>query len=381
MTRRLYEEDSFLWDFEAAVTGCTETNGAWLIELDQTAFFPEGGGQGADHGTLGDAQIRDVRLKGERILHTADRPLPVGATVRGRVDGERRLEHMQLHSGEHIFSGLVHSRFGYDNVGFHMGSGFVTMDFSGPMIYEDALAIERAANEAVWKDLPVRAEYPSSETLAATPYRSKKALEGPVRLVVIEGYDVCACCGTHVRTTGQIGLIKVTAFQNYKGGVRVSLLCGARALAWVGRLMEENQAVSHLTSEQPGHLAAAVEKLIAERDALRYAREQTAMRLFESDCARLSGPLRVVRADDLALSQLRPAAGQLARQCDTALVLQKREGGWNFALCSLKTDVRPLAAALREAFGGRGGGSPDMVQGILGEAEPEAMARLLSARA
>ena len=262
MTQKLFEEDAFLREFTATVLSCEEKDGHFLVILDRTAFFPEGGWQPADHGTLGEAQVIDCHVSKGIITHTLTSPLTPGETVEGHIDWARRFNFMQQHSGEHIFSGLVHSTFGYNNVGFHIGSDAVTMDFDGRLTWEDVLGIEARVNEAIWLDLPVEAGYPDAQTLESLPYRSKKEIDGDIRIVRIEGYDICACCGTHVRTTGQIGQVKVVGLQNYKSGVRVSILCGVRALAWANSVLKENQEISHLTSEQFGKLASHAKNTI-----------------------------------------------------------------------------------------------------------------------
>ena len=371
MTIRLYEEDSELLDFTATVISCEQKGDVFLAELDRTAFFPEGGGQGADHGTLGTASVTDCHDHHGTILHTLTAPLTPGETVEGHVDGRRRLSMMQQHSGEHIFSGLVHRHFGYNNVGFHIGSDAVTMDFDGKMVLEDALRIEALANEAIWKDLPVHAWYPGAEALENIEYRSKKAIDGDVRIVSIEGYDTCACCGTHVRHTGQIGQIKVIAFQNYKSGVRISILCGMRALAYENELLAENREISHITSAKPGELAAAVSHLTRERDQLKFDLGRMASRLFTSLVQASEDDFPVLRADFLPVAQLRPSAGEAAEGRRGALVIARREGGWNYALSSCSMDIRPLSKELQNALGGKGGGSADMVQGVFGEVSEE----------
>jgi len=371
MTIRLYEEDSELLDFTATVISCEQKGDVFLVELDRTAFFPEGGGQGADHGTLGTASVTDCHDHHGTILHTVTAPLTPGETVEGHVDGRRRLSMMQQHSGEHIFSGLVHRHFGYNNVGFHIGSDAVTMDFDGKMVLEDALHIEALANEAIWKDLPVHAWYPGAEALENIEYRSKKAIDGDVRIVSIEGYDTCACCGTHVRHTGQIGQIKVIAFQNYKSGVRISILCGMRALAYENELLAENREISHITSAKPGELAAAVSHLTRERDQLKFDLGRMASRLFTSLVQASDEDFPVLRADFLPVAQLRPSAGEAAEGRRGALVIARREGGWNYALSSRTMDIRPLSRELQNALGGKGGGSADMVQGVFGEVSEE----------
>jgi alanyl-tRNA synthetase len=278
---------------------------------------------------------------------------------------------MQQHSGEHIFSGLVHQHFGYNNVGFHIGSDAVTMDFDGKMTLEDALRIEGLANEAIWKDLPIQAWYPGAEALEQIEYRSKKAIDGDVRIVRIEGYDTCACCGTHVKHTGQIGQIKVVAFQNYKSGVRISILCGMRALAYENELLAENRDISHITSAKPGELAAAVSHLSEERDRLKYELGRMASQLFTVLVRAAQEDFPVIRADFLPVSQLRPSAGEAAEGRQGALVIARREGGWNYALSSRQTDIRPVSRELQNTLSGKGGGSADMVQGVFGEVSEE----------
>ena len=366
MTIRLYDQDSFLLDFEARVTSCKEKNGAYMITLDRTAFFPEGGGQGADHGVLGSVNVVDCHEVGGEVVHTADGPLQVGAAVEGHVDAARRLDMMQQHSGEHIFSGLVCQLFGYDNVGFHLGSEAVTMDFNGPLMQEDIARVELLANQVIWRNVPIETLLPSKEELDAMHYRSKKALEGTVRIVRIPDADICACCGTHVKQTGSIGQIKVMGWQKYKSGVRVSILCGRRALAEENILQEQVRRTGVALSCKQHEAADAVERLLAERDQLRFKQEQLGMRLFDMMAAQEEGnAVRVVACDVLSPGAVRKAAGKLSAGARMALVLVPREEGWNFALCSENEDVRPATKALCAAFGGKGGGPKDMTQGVL----------------
>ena len=375
MTIHLYDKDSFLLEFDAAVLACKAKGDKYIVTLDQTAFFPEGGGQGADHGVLGGVNVLDVHEVGGQVQHLTDGALPVGETVHGCVDAQRRLAMMQQHSGEHIFSGIVHQLFGYDNVGFHIGSEAVTMDFNGPLTEEDVLRVERMANEIIWKNIPVVTLLPSAEELAAMEYRSKKALTGEVRIVTIEGADTCACCGTHVKYTGSIGQIKVLSCQKYKSGVRVSILCGTRALDEENMLLSQvKRASTALSCKQP-EVADSVAKLLADRDSLRAQNDALGMRVFDM-MAKEEGDrdVRVVMCDVLPASQARKAAGKLAAGAKAALVLIPRaEGGYSFAMSSEQMDIRPVTKALCEAFGGRGGGPKDMTQGVLGAAEEAAI--------
>jgi len=374
MTIRLYNQDSALLEFDAVVTGCEEKNGQYLVTLDRTAFFPEGGGQGADHGVLGGVHVTDCHEVRGEVVHTTDAPLEPGSAVHGQVDAVRRLDMMQQHSGEHIFSGLVCSHFGYDNVGFHIGSDAVTMDFNGPLTDEDVRRIEQLANEIVWQNVPVNTLLPSPEELAAMSYRSKKELSGEVRIVNIPGADTCACCGTHVKHTGSIGQIKVLGVQKYKSGVRVSILCGRRALEEENILLDQVRRSGVLLSSKQHDVAAAVERLIGERDQLRWQSEQLGMRLFDAMAAQEAGnAVRVVCCESLSPAQVRKAAGKLCEGARMGLVLIPREGGFSFALSSQTEDVRPATRALCEAFGGKGGGPKDMTQGVLASGTEEAI--------
>lgn len=366
MTIHLYDQDVTLLDFTARVLDCQAVGDQYDIILDQTAFFPEGGGQGADHGTLGSVHVLDAHEKDGVIRHRTDGPLPVGDEVEGHVEPVRRLSMMQQHTGEHILSGLICRLHGYHNVGFHIGTEAVTLDFNGPLTEEEVRHVERLANECVWRDQPVKVWIPSPEELAALDYRSKKAIDGDVRIVSIEGVDTCACCGTHVLTTGQVGQIKVIGVMKYKGGVRLSILCGMRALDAENALLEENRSMSQALSAKPGELTPAVTRVIKERDDLRYRCEQLGMQLFTLLAEKQKDEtVRVIAGDMLAPSQLRKAAGQLAEGARLGLVLMPKGEGWNFALCSTVEDVRPIAKMLAERFGGKAGGPKDMVQGVL----------------
>ena len=264
---------------------CSGKNG-YVVTLDQTAFFPEGGGQGADHGTLGGAQVLDAHDVHGEVEHLVSAPLAIGSEVRGHVDAARRLDMMQQHSGEHMFSGLVHGLFGYDNVGFHIGTEVVTMDFNGPLTEEDVRRVELLANQAVWRDQPVEAFVPGREALANIEYRSKKEIDGDVRIVRIEGVDTCACCGTHVHTTGAVGQIKVVGVQKYKSGVRVSILCGRRALAaYENAMLDQAKAAGHALSVPTEELSGAVERMLGERDRLRAQNDALGMHFRSAGAA------------------------------------------------------------------------------------------------
>ena len=265
---KLYYDSAYIKEFEAQVLSCQEGKKGWEITLSATAFYPEGGGQPADTGLLGNVRVTDVHEKDGQVVHYTDGPLPVGEMVRGVIDWDRRFQHMQEHSGEHLVSGLIHQRFGYDNVGFHMGTDEVTIDFNGVLEWGDLMAIEEKANGMIWENLEISAVYPEKDELDAMEYRSKKELTGAVRIVSIPGGDVCACCGTHVERTGEIGLVKFLSMIHYKGGVRISLLCGKRAVEDYERKRDQVQKISVLLSARPGEISRAVEKLKDEEAKL-----------------------------------------------------------------------------------------------------------------
>ena len=237
-TRRLFEENVKTQRFEAKVLSCTEEKGKYRIELDATAFFPEGGGQPGDQGELfpglnenGEpVRVLDTREKAGAIYHVTDKAIPEGTEVLGRLNWDKRLRNMQNHSGEHILSGLIHAKYGYNNVGFHMGSDAVTLDLDGVIVPEELPEFERQVNEVIEKNVEIEILYPSREELEKIDYRSKKEIAGQVRIVRIGTYDTCACCGTHVEYTGEIRLVKLLGIQNYKGGVRISMLAGRDAI-------------------------------------------------------------------------------------------------------------------------------------------------------
>ena len=261
MTEKLYYLDSHKKEFDAAVAACEAKEKGYAVVLNRTAFFPEGGGQYADTGMLGDAYVSDVQEKEDVIYHMTNRPFSVGETVHGNIDWDKRFESMQQHTGEHIISGLVHERFGYNNVGFHLGADYCTMDFDGPITKQALKEIELEANKIVYQNLDVEVLYPSKEELGDMEYRSKIEIKGQVRIVRIPGVDTCACCAPHVKKTGEIGNIKLVNMVNYKGGERIYMLCGFRALFDHREKEESVRAISALLCAKDGEIAGAVEHL------------------------------------------------------------------------------------------------------------------------
>ena len=371
---KLYYTQPGVREFTARVLECRPEGAAWAVRLDRTAFFPGGGGQACDLGTLGGAAVLDMQETGDRVWHLCAAPLEVGAEVRGALDWDRRRDLSQQHSGEHIVSGLVFRRFGYHNVGFHMGAQCMTIDFDGPLSWEALTAIEAEANNAVTRDLPVRAWFPEAEELARLPYRSKKALTGAVRLVEFPGYDLCACCGTHVERTGQIGPIKLLSCVKFHQGVRVELLCGGRAMAYLANVWEQNRQVSQAFSAKMLETGAAARRMNEALEAQKRRAGSLESRVFAALAAEAAGQGDVlVFEPELSPDGVRRLADAVGRVCGgTALVLSGQDGpGYQYALCRPGGDLRELNRALTQALNGRGGGKPGFQQGSVRAARAE----------
>ncbi|MBT9792739.1 alanyl-tRNA editing protein [Clostridium sp. MCC334] len=365
---KLYYDSAYIKEFEAQVLSCQEGKKGWEIILSATAFYPEGGGQPADTGLLGNVRVTDVHEKDGQVVHYTDGPLPVGEMVRGVIDWDRRFQHMQEHSGEHLVSGLIHQRFGYDNVGFHMGTDEVTIDFNGVLEWGDLMAIEEKANGMIWENLEISAVYPEKDELDAMEYRSKKELTGAVRIVSIPGGDVCACCGTHVERTGEIGLVKFLSMIHYKGGVRISLLCGKRAVEDYERKRDQVQKISVLLSARPGEISRAVEKLKDEEAKLQEKLVAAYDKLIASEVRDIKegdGDIFILEPDFEAI-QLRHLVNRLLEEKKGKTVLAlggAAEGSFLYVLGSRDGDMRRLSRELNGLLNGRGGGSAQMAQG------------------
>ena len=364
-TVKLYYESAYTQDFTAVVQSCEAVKNGFAVTLDRTAFYPEGGGQPADHGTLGEARVLDVHEKDGVVTHLCDRALSVGAEVGGRIDWARRFDHMQQHSGEHIISGLLCSTFHCDNVGFHMGADMVTIDYNAPITWEQALEVERRANAYIWADHPIRIWYPSAEELAALPYRSKKELTGAVRITEFPGADRCACCGTHVSSSGQVGLLKLLSCQKFRDGVRLELLCGQRALDCLAAGWEQARQIGQALSVKPQCAFAAVSRLQEELLSLK----EKAARLEEADFAHVAAQYRGAGS---VLHIAEPLDGDGARRlCDAiakaaggrCAVFAGQDGDYRYAVIESGGDLRQFIKDMNTALHGRGGGRDGFAQG------------------
>ncbi len=374
---RLFYEDSHKTTFSARVTGCRESEKGFLITLDATAFYPEGGGQACDLGTLGDARVLDVREKEGEIYHLCDRALPTGERVDGEIDWARRFDLMQQHTGEHILSGIIHARYGYGNSGFHIGAEVLEVDFDGPIPAEDLPELEKAVNRAIWENVPVKSYVPTPEELQKLPYRTKRALPWPVRIVEVENYDLCACCGVHTKFSGEIGLVKLLSCVKFHQGVRIEMVCGKRALALVSAIYEQNRQVSAAFSAKPletGDAARHMNDLLS-REKLRTAAVRKKYFSLLSHTYKEQG-FAFRMEPDLEPAGVRELASAIFDSCGgVAAVFSGEDGkGYNLCLAGEAGAVKAMGAAMAASLGARGGGKPGFYQGSTPAKEAEILA-------
>lgn len=371
MTEKLFYEDGYCKEFTARVLSCGEekNGGGYRVVLDRTAFFPEGGGQFGDIGWLGDAVVRDTQEKAGVIYHFTDQPLTAGQQVEGRIDFEERFVRMQQHTGEHILSGVVHRLYGYNNVGFHLGTDVTTLDFDGELTPEQADEVETLANRAVFDNIPVEILYPSREELAKLDYRSKIEIEGQVRLVSIPGIDLCACCAPHLRATGEIGLIKILACDRHRGGCRMTMVSGMRALEDYRNKQHSVTEVSVELSARPGEIGEAVrhqkEQMQKEREHLNQLQAAYLNEKLDEITDAAQNVCIFVEAFDLIAVRNFVNSAMKRSSGICAAFVGSEKNGYHYILGSSSMDMRVFSKKLNAAFAGRGGGRPEMVQGSL----------------
>jgi len=365
-TRKLYYEDSHLRTFSAEVLSCQQGEKGYEVILDATAFYPEGGGQAADTGFLNGIRVKDTRERGETVVHFCEAPLEVGTAAEGTIDWENRFRRMQQHSGEHIVSGIINRRWGYHNVGFHMGTDIITIDFDGVIPAEELASIEAEANGAVWNNLTVKCWYPSEEELPNVFYRTKRALPWPVRIVQVPMFDSCACCGTHVKATGEIGLIKLFSVIGFRGGTRMEMACGSSALKLLNQAYEQNRQVSQAFSAKIEETGAAARRMNEVEAALKYRVTGLEKRIFIGIADSYAEKGDVVHFEEsLDNNAVRDLADAIAEKCGgTAAVFSgSDETGYAFCMVTRTGDLRTLGKEMTKALGGRGGGKPIFQQG------------------
>ena len=376
MTEKLYDKDSYLKEFQATVLSCEQKNeNTWRVVLDKTAFFPEGGGQTGDIGWLNDVEVTDTREKNGVIYHETKAPLEAGTKVAGKIDFAARFDKMQQHTGEHILSGIVCSTYNYNNVGFHLSSEITTLDFDGELSAEQVRELEIRVNQAIHENIPVQVKFPKKAELAEMDYRSKIEIEGQVRIVEIPGIDRCACCAPHVKTTAEVGLLKIQSCDRHRGGCRLTIVCGMRALKDYQQKQESVGKVSAALSAKPEKIAEAVEHLQEQQTKLR---EQ----LNHIQAMYLQEKLDKIHAEDQCVCIFEESLDSIAMRNFVNGAMEKCDGicgafigsdgkGYHYILGSKEQDVREISKQLNAKFNGKGGGKPQMVQGSLNGTKKE----------
>ncbi len=370
MTRKLYYEDSHMRSFDATVLSCAKSGNKYAVTLDKTAFFPEGGGQSADMGLIGDIAVCDVQITGGEIVHYTLSPLAVGDTVKCSIDWDTRFKRMQNHSGEHILSGILHSMFRCDNVGFHMGHDAVTVDFNVELSTEDLTKAELAANRAIFENVPVTAFFPSNAELKKLDYRSKLELSDDVRIVKIGEYDMCACCAPHVSHTGEIGMLKITSSMRHRGGTRITMLCGIDAFLDYRNKYDSNARISSLLSAKPDETANAVLRMLEEVKNLKnhiFTLKNDMITAYMQNIGDGGSRYVCVFCPSLDTDSMRLLVNRVleTRSAVCAAFSGKDGEGYKYIIGSNTDDMTVFAAQLNSALAGRGGGTSKMVQGAL----------------
>lgn len=363
-TIKLYDKNSYLRDFEAKVVSVVRREEKYYTELVATAFFPESAGQTGDTGFIGAAAVLNTVIEDGVIYHICDMPLEIGKSYPASLDFEERFDKMQNHSGEHIVSGIIHKLYGYDNIGFHLSKNCVTLDINGELSRADLKRIELEANKAVQKNAEIRAYYPDKKVLKSLNYRSKLDLQENVRIVDIEGYDICACCAPHVKRTGEIGSIKLLRSQKNRGGLRIYINCGMRAVC---DYYEKNRAVSEISSllcSKQEDVVSGVKALLKSYEHLQF--EITGLRRQYLLC-KIEGlenaPYFCFFEQEIRQEDMRFAANKAKEKCKIAAVFCKKDSGYSYICCSESIDMCEFAKTFNSALDGKGGGRGEMIQG------------------
>ena len=364
MSEKLYEQNAYTKEFTAKVLSSDKCDDFYKIVIDKTAFFPEGGGQAADTGTLGGIEVFDVQIENDVIYHYAKSGLETGCEVEGKIDFDRRFNFMQNHTGEHIVSGIAHKLFGVNNVGFHLGEELVTIDFDKELTREQLNEVEFLANQKVWQNLPVKAYFPTDDELKSTDYRSKKEIDGAVRLVNIQDTDICACCAPHVAYTGEIGIIKLLDTEKMRGGIRIVLKCGKFALDDYRSKFENVAEIAAMFSAKQEAAAEAVKKFDEKFTLTNQKLTELKKKIAELTVAGVSGDETCVFVDDCEVKDLQLLADKLHKKHGGIKAVFSGSGdNYSFAICGEDSDLQELFAKFKSQFAVRGGGRGGMVQG------------------
>ena len=393
-TVRLYDSDPYERSMRSRILKVSPAgDGKVSAVLDRTVFFPEEGGQTSDVGILGGYEVTHVSIDGGIIYHEVAcgaGDLHEGDEIEGSIDWDHRFSNMQNHTGEHILSGLLHSIWGSENVGFHLSDNIVTLDTSKLLGDEELMELERKANEAVYRDIPVECRYYQPEELTGTEYRSKKEFDEDVRIVTIQGVDVCACCAPHVKRTGEIGLIKLIRAIRYKGGMRLTILSGRRAYEYLTAQQRTIEELSHMLSESPDNLPAAVDRLMKDIEAFRIEKLNAGRERLEKAIAAIEkGGSSIIFTPEVDNVVQRRAVNTMTGICGQGYKGSRESGGdgTGWGICAIFAgndesgyryiascpggDARNISKLLEAKHGAKGGGSAEMVQGSIAAGEKE----------
>ncbi|MCF0129011.1 MAG: alanyl-tRNA editing protein [Pseudobutyrivibrio sp.] len=373
MTEYLYDLKPYDREFEALVLSCEKVSldGKEYSDtvLDKTLFFPEQGGQTSDVGYINDIRVFDVQMVDGVVHHYLEGTVEVGVSVKGVIDWKRRYDNMQQHTGEHIFTGLAHNLYGAENVGFHLSDNVVTLDLDIELSQAQVTEIETKANEVIYSGALIKCYYPEASKLKEIPYRCKKEIEGDIRIVEIVGVDFCACCAPHVASTAEVGVLKVQSFMKYKGGTRVSILCGRRALLDYRQRISVIENCYQLLNCRQDELAEKIDTLLTANKQLKYDMGQLNCKLLSKEIESVDEALEdvVIFTEGVDAKAMREAVNSLVEKHPgiCGVFSENEEGSFNYIAGSANTDCKKLAEALKDACGAKGGGSPAMIQGTV----------------
>ena len=359
-----YYSHPYARELDTVVVSCHACKDGYEIVLQDTIFYPEGGGQPCDKGTIQDITVLDVQRKEDKIVHILKQPLPLGEKVHCVINWEHRYDLMQNHTGEHIFSGLVKKLYGYSNVGFRMGE-YICADFQGDLTQGMIQEVERQVNQAIWDNLSVQEIFCSPHETAKYEYRSKIAIEGTTRIISVAGYDMCACCGMHVSHTGEIGICKVVNFEKTGNKTRVFLLSGRKAFVYLNHIQQENSKISKLLSAKPLELSSAVSDL-----GQRYLELQKSYRQLSTEIM-LKDAKQIPMYDTILYTALLADYEAMRVFCNhcikkgisTVMVIAKNEVGYAYVIMSRTIDLLSIRAAFNLRINAKGGGNDEMMQG------------------
>lgn len=357
----LFYKDNYLKEFNAKVLECITENNKIKIVLDKTAFYPEGGGQPSDIGYIQNAKVIHVEEKNNKIYHEVDTALQVGQEVSCRINFEERFSNMQHHTAEHIVSGLICKNFNATNVGFHIGKDFTTMDFNVSLTENQIRDIEKKANEAIYKNIEVKEKIYSPDEVKSLSYRSKKELKEDVRIVSIEGYDICACCGVHVKQTGEIGIIKILKFDKYKQGIRVYILAGLKAVEDYTDKFNQINKISTLLSLKLNEVYNGVENLSKEVEDLKKEKSQLKNNILEEKLINIKQEdIIILNINNLDSNDMKNFCNKLKQKANKiAGVISDNK----FIFMSDTENLKDLLNNLKEKFDIKGGGNNNLIQG------------------